>query len=1150
VFRKFIGNHILANLAFVLVLVMGTFSYLSLPRQQNPTINFNWVQIFTILPGASAGDVETRITDVIEDAIANVHDVQFISSTSRQNASSILIRFRSIDSDNFDKRLNDLRREVQNILVDLPAAAMVLLVSEAYDDHFTQQVHTISREMRNLDGIEDIGHFGLQQSQLHVLFDSERLESIGVPPSTLANTVSAYFRDLTIGSAKLGDQNWLIRLQGTDSDPGYLSSLPILSPYGEIPLRSVANIKIGFENASQVVRYQNKPATLLIVNKTADSNILDLTDSLKEFIAQRNEFSQSTGVSMVLLDDQTEVTRTAIRVMENNALYGLILVFFVTWMFLGLKLSLLTVIGIPFILAGTFWALDLLGQTLNTVVLLGIVIALGMLVDDAVVVVEAIYVRLRKGQPPIDATVDGLKEVAAPVVTSVLTTVAVFLCLILLPGILGSYLRVAPIVVVTALTVSLVEAFWMLPSHITHIKFNLKRPGKTQQIRQRCTQKLQNFYTRYLLRALRHPKWVISLPILLLVASVAAISTGIVQFDFFATDLARQFFLNIELATGSSLEQSSKKLQEIEALLREEIQPHELREIGTVAGLMLTDNGPYFADHTGQLIVSLTPGKASHRDVEVIIENMRKKIDTLPGIINYAFIRMKMGPPVSKPVSVKVSTNDFKTLRQAADQVIALLKEIQGIKDISDDDIKGVAELTLTLDHDAIVRTGVNPAVVIRDLRLMGDGETVASMRRNGIDFDVVIKAEPDTLNGIDHFLRKAISLPEGQSVSLSRLVKHSIEEGKGNIRHYNQVRTITIEADIDNKATNTVRVQQQLIKEWNSRYASQYPNVKLDFSGEADDVYEAMNNIIILMLFGVCLIYAILGTQFKSYIQPLIIITSVPVAFSGVVFGLILSNNPMSLYTLYGVVALAGIAVNSAIVLISTANEKIAAGLPPLTAIILASKRRVIPILITSMTTVAGLFSLAVGLGGKSLIWGPVATSIVWGLGLSTLVTLFLIPVLYLWVGVPETRQSAGDVRIQTPSTSGVRAVLARIGARWRILKQTTQNQATDAHADDLSSESEAYLTLGADALSRNHYPHAIKAFEHAIKLNPDHEVPLLKAAQSIILYLETFGWDEGYAIRARRYLKRAEKSGSDHEGIEHLTQILERLENEANSS
>jgi multidrug efflux pump subunit AcrB len=350
---------------------------------------------------------------------------------------------------------------------------------------------------------------------------------------------------------------------------------------------------------------------------------------------------------------------------------------------------------------------------------------------------------------------------------------------------------------------------------------------------------------------------------------------------------------------------------------------------------------------------------------------------------------------VTKPVSVKVRGDDYEEIAQASNELKQILERNPAISDISDDADRGTNQITFSLRHDRIQQLGFSPVQLARTLLMSVDGEILSSLQINGEKNELRIKSADSELPEIDALLQRVVFSNQGEAIPLSELVRTHSEVSLGNIRHYNFKRTITVEADIDKTQINEVNANNFVKQEW-QKIKSKYPNVDLDFSGILDDIYEALNSIAILFLLGVGIMYMILGTQFKSYFQPLLILTTVPLAFTGVVIGILITQNPISLYGLYGIVALAGIAVNSAIVLISTANAKLQNGMSLLHSTVYAARRRVIPIIITTLTTIGGLLSLATGLGGESLIWGPVANAIVWGLGFSATLTLFIIPILY----------------------------------------------------------------------------------------------------------------------------------------------------------
>ena len=1012
--KRFLSNHVLANLTFGLVILLGVLAYLQMPRAQDPELNFNWVNIVTVFPGAAAIDVEKRVTSPIEDALRrSVRDIKFVNSTSRENISNILVRFNQIDDEVFDKRMIDLRREVQNTYTDeLPddaedpvvyeistsnafPSAMVVVTGAGDDENLRRQTRFIKKDMERIKGVDRVDDIGMTDPELQVAFFSDRLEGLGLTPADISDTIRAYFRDISAGDLETSDGNWIVRLQGTSPDPSAMRDFPIVTASGVVPLGTIAELSRTREEPDQVVTYKGKPATLLAVTKNPDANVLKLVDILNEYLDNRNRFKDVTGIELILADDQTVSTREALSIMQNNALIGLVLVLLVTWVFLGTRISILTTIGIPFTLSGTFLVISASGFTLNNTVLLAVVIVLGMIVDDAVVVVEAVYYRLQRGAQAMAAIIDSFKEVFAPVTTSVMTTIAAFLPLVLLPGILGEFMKVIPLVVTIALLVSLFEAYWILPAHVLALKVNFRKPGFISRKREAITYWLRLRYTQALVRSLRHPIITVISIMLTLTLAAGTVAGGLIRINFFESDALRLFYLNLEMPQGTSLEDTSRTLITAEAQALKEFLPGELRASVSFAGQQFTETAPLFGNAVGQVMFSLNPQARDGRHVFDIADAVFRRVKNIPGPIEVSILEITGGPPARKAISAKILGSDYPTMLQATNELRDYLEQQQVYKNITLDYRPGNPELVLRLDGEAIQRTGLNPATIGRALQAYVDGEVVTDFQDEGEEVKVRVMAKKDRHINTDNLMRQTISLPDGRSIALGELLISTPGIGRQNIRHYNFRRAITLESDIDKDQINTLQANNLIKEKWRTLQIG-YPDLSLDQTGELDDIQESLDAMWLLLLLGLGIIYIILGTQFRSYFQPFMVLATVPLTFTGVTLGLLVTGNPLSLFTMYGVVALTGISVNAAIVLISAANDRLENGMSLLHATVFAARRRVVPIVITSLTTVAGLLSLATGLAGESLVWGPVATAIVWGLVFSTLLTLFVIPLLY----------------------------------------------------------------------------------------------------------------------------------------------------------
>lgn len=1016
-YRTLLTNHPLVNILFAVVLIMGVISYLQMPREQDPEINFNFVNIMTVLPGSTAADVEELVTGPLEDALRNVRDIRFVSSTSRENVSNILVRFRELGERDFDKRITDLRREIQGKTNDeLPTdvedpdileittsngfpTAMVVVVGQANDERLRRRAKLIKEEIERISGVDQVQAFGFNEPELQIEIDPQAVAAYGITAIDIADQLRESYRDVSAGKIDVTSEAWQIRVRGKTTEPEELAQFlvaPRNAPQSKISLGRIAKVRRGHKEAQQLVSFNQRPAVSMSITKVGFTNTLGLVDRINAYVDEKNEMLAGTGINLILSDDQTTQTRKALSVMQRNAGVGLILVLGVCWLFLGMRIAAFVTLGIAFSISGTFWVLNMTGNTLNVSVLLGIVIVLGMLVDDAVVVVEALYYRLQRGQDAISAAIDSLREVGKPVTSAVFTTISAFTPLMLLPGIVGDFMLIIPLVVTVGLLISLIEAFWILPAHV--IGSNAKPSSATEQLqhwRGRWTHKVRVRYTRALAYVFRRPGRFFTAAGAAFVLSVIGIATEQVRVEFFTFDPIRMFYINVEMPPDSPLDETLAHTKRVADRVRPLIEVDELRAMTSMSGIKFTDTEGLFGDQYGQIQISLNPKGRDDRDVIDVVNAVRATALATPGDAEITFFELTGGPPVAKDIAVQVRADSYVELRAAADAVKEIVQNIDGSANVLDNDVPGRYELTLDLDERAIRQAGLSPGAVSRLMRLHVEGEIVAFTRDEGEKVELRVRGPRRILQDIGDVLDDPIALPQGGTTTFRALTTTEIGRSAGTIRHYNYRRSITIEADLDPLKINTVVANNLIAAEW-AKIQSGHPEANLDFSGAFDDIQESLDAMLILFLFGVGLIYLILATQFRSYFQPMLIITTLPMAFTGVVLGLYVTGNPLSLYTLYGIVALTGIAVNAAIVLIDAANSRINAGMRPLHAVMYAARRRVIPILMTAMTTIAGLFSLATGLGGKSLLWGPVATSMVFGLFVATILTLFLVPVLF----------------------------------------------------------------------------------------------------------------------------------------------------------
>ncbi|MEN7342188.1 MAG: efflux RND transporter permease subunit, partial [Pseudomonadota bacterium] len=598
-FQRMLTNHPLVNILFTVVVVMGILSFATMPREQDPEISFNWIQVTTVQPGASAEDIEELVTSPLEDAIRGVQNLKFVSSQSSEGLSNILVRLEDLDERTADKRITDLRREIQakfndevpedaedpevielNTSSGFPTA-LVVVAGQADDEVLRANARRVQLALERMKGVDRVTAFGLHKPELLVSFDPDALAARGIRATAIADLLQRGFRNTSAGSVDVGEGAWLVRVNELTESPDQLAQLEI--PTGQdgqtVLLGDVAQVERARADPAQLVTFQGRPAVALGVTKVAYTNTLDLIDRITDYTGQLDQMLDANGIDVLVADDQTVQTRSALGIMERNSLIGLALVMFVCWAFLGLRIASMVTLGIIFSITGTIWALDLTGNTLNVSVLLGIVIVLGMLVDDAVVVVEAIYFRLQRAEAPLEAALGALREVGTPVTAAVLTTVSAFLPLMLLPGIVGKFMFVIPFVVTVGLLVSLVEAFWILPAHVISLGPQAVSKGRIQETRERFTRKVRLRYGKMLAWVIRRPGIAGIGGLVIVGVAGTLLASGTIRSEFFTFDPLRLFYVHLKMPPDARIEDTLNTASAIEERLNTVLLQEETRAV-------------------------------------------------------------------------------------------------------------------------------------------------------------------------------------------------------------------------------------------------------------------------------------------------------------------------------------------------------------------------------------------------------------------------------------------------------------------------------------------------------------------------------------------------------------------------------------------
>jgi multidrug efflux pump subunit AcrB len=553
---------------------------------------------------------------------------------------------------------------------------------------------------------------------------------------------------------------------------------------------------------------------------------------------------------------------------------------------------------------------------------------------------------------------------------------------------MGKFMKIIPIVVCLVLLASVIEAFFILPSHIADWGKVRRSEGRGHRLFLR----LRGWYTRNLLRVLRRRYWVLIGVSLLAIAGAGLIP--LVGVDMFADEEISQFSVRVWMPVGTRLAETDRVISKIEQLALA-LPKEEVASVVANVGILQLEDDTVVNTHVAELMVDLVEPEYRKRISDEIIAELREKIKSISGISKLELSKVAHGPPTGKAVEVKVKGKYLDELQEVAELVKAELRKMEGVTDVNDDFELGKKEIRIHVDKDKAALLGLDVFQIAGTVRTAFEGTKATVFRDGDEEVDVVVKFRGDEREKLSDVEQMRIASRSGALIPFRSVAKVSIERGYSEIKRFEGDRAITVSADIDKAVTSMVEVNRKLVERFKD-IEERYPGYRLDFRGEMQEFKEAFSSLGRLFVVGVLLIYLILGTQFKSWVQPLIIMFTVPFAFIGAMVGLLIGRDPFSITTLFGMVALAGVVVNDSIVLIDFINKARERGMEKWKAIISGGRLRLRPIILTSVTTIFGLLPMAIGLGGKSETWAPLANTIAWGLAAATFLTLFVIPCLY----------------------------------------------------------------------------------------------------------------------------------------------------------
>ncbi len=1001
-------NNVLLSIVLVTILVLGGFSIARMPQEQFSEVPFFWVNVIVPYPGASASDIEQSVTVKVEQEMQGLKSLKQIQSVTSDGLAVVRVEFDDgISNDEFDRLFQDVRTRLGKVnlpdgtlqpLADdfssndfLPVIEVVVSGQTPYEDLSVTAAALRDRILAVKD-VSSVDLVGDRDRRIVVDADREKLESLGISIAEVLRAVQQKNVTVPGGSLETVSREYLLRTVGSLRGIGEFENVIVRrtdSLSGLVRVGDVARVYEDFDQNGEVSRFNGEGAIVLRVGKVARGDSIGVIDRVKAIVAGF-EASLPEGVSVALVNDSTVQIRDSIDVLLSNAVQGLVLLSVILLLFLGLRNALMTALGIPVTFAITFLILEALGETINSNTLFGLVLVLGLIVDHAIVITENTH-RLRgMGYDKRRAAIEGTSQVAWPIVASSLTTVAAFLPLMILPGTIGKFLRVIPLVVSIALIASTLEAILFIPAHM------VEWPGGNQlKTKPDLFERLKPGFERFV-RALYRKRLFVVLGFFVVAGGIFATIPFIKQ-DLFSAEDFTLFYIDIDLPAGSN----SAKTESVVRRFEERIQPlrgnGEVSNVISSVGFRSGGSGGTSAGNVGQIVVDLTEVKEGRaRPIAIIMDEVMQLCADIPGPEKVIYRKAASGPPVSAPVGFRIRGDDYTALIETASSMRDRLAAYPELFNIEDTLQTGTPELRILINEERASAYGITVASAGAFIRGSYDGYPAGSVFFGNEELDIVVRyAGTGGADSIARLLELKIPTPDGRLIPFSAIA--SLEEGAAlaAIKRLDGKREVGVTSEAYSK--DGVPAINADIKAWfASEVLPENPGLELVVGGEFAEIADLLIQILRVFLLGIFLIYAVLGAQFKSFSQPLLILLSVPMAFAGVVLFLVLSGTPFSTTVLYAGVALAGIAVNDSIVLIDFINELRKKGMAIGDAVVEAAATRLRPILLTSVTTIGGLLPTAVGLGGYSVVWSPMASTIIFGLFFSTVTALTVVAALY----------------------------------------------------------------------------------------------------------------------------------------------------------
>jgi len=1015
----FARNHVSANLLMITILIAGLLSLSQrIPLEVFPTIDHQQVTVTVPLRGATPEDVEQGISILVEEAVQDLEGIKEITSRSAEGLASIGLELDPA----YDSRdmladikgridaINNFPVDAENPVVSLSVRkreVITVTISGDYSEkEIRHQADRVRDDLLRIPGITQVELDSVRPFEIAIEISQQRLRQYGLTLAEVAQMVANSSKDISAGNIKTDGGEILVRSKGQAYQRDQFENIAILTQAdgSQVRLKDIAEINDGFEEAPLRSRFNGKMAAFVDVYRVGDQSAIAVADSVKGYIAE-HQSQMPQGIDLGYWRDRSKIVKKRLNTLTNNAIQGGILVLLLLTLFLRPSIAFWVFIGVPVSFMGAFIVMPFFGVTLNIFSLFAFLLVLGIVVDDAIVTGENIYTHLRHADNGLHAVVAGTREVAVPVTFGVLTTIVAFLPLAFIEGVRGQLFMQVPIVVIPIFIFSLIESKFVLPAHLKHLRLRSeKSSNRLEQLQQRFAdgfeQAIINYYRPLLERVLNHRMLTLVSFFAVLIIMISLITNGWSRFSFWPRVQSEIARASLMMPVGTPFEVTDRYIQKITdaaSILKQKYREQDgidlILDIQSTTGI---GGSRTSGSHTGRVMFEIVAPE--DRDTEItsldLVKEWRKMIGAVPGAESLTY-RAEIGR-VSDPIDIQFSGNDFTILSEIGEKVKQQLALYPAIFDIEDSLSNGKQELQVELKPEAYA-LGLSRAELLEQIRSGLFGYQIQRIQRGRDDIRVMVRFPESERESIATLLSQPITTTTGVQVPLGQLVTLKPGTSPTSIIRIDRYRTLKVSADINKETANMTLIQSDL-KEYIDNLLLNYPGVHYSMEGEAKEQRESFRSMGIGLLVVLFVIYALLAIPFKSYLQPLIVMSIIPFGAIGAIGGHWIMGMDLSLLSILGMMALVGVVVNDSLVLVDFINtHKQEKGHSLQEAVLNAGAARFRPVMLTSMTTFIGLMPLLFEQSTQAQFLIPMAVSLGFGILFATFITLLLVPVNYI---------------------------------------------------------------------------------------------------------------------------------------------------------